>query len=79
MSSTVETLKAEALQLSAAERARLVERFIASLDIDPEAQEDLREAAKCRYVRLSGNYLRTSAHPKRSLGGGMTGQQGTFY
>ena len=39
MSSMVETLEAEALQLSAAERARLVERLIASLDIDPEAEE----------------------------------------
>jgi len=39
MSSTVETLEAEALQLSAAERARLVERLIASLDIDPEVEE----------------------------------------
>lgn len=38
MSSTVETLEAEALQLSAAERARLVERLIASLDIDPEVE-----------------------------------------
>ena len=39
MPSTVETLEAEALQLSAAERARLVERLIASLDIDPEVEE----------------------------------------
>jgi putative addiction module component (TIGR02574 family) len=39
MSSTVETLEAEALQLSAAERARLVERLIASLDIDPEVED----------------------------------------
>ena len=39
MSSTVEALEAEALQLSAAERARLVERLIASLDIDPEVEE----------------------------------------
>ena len=39
MSSTVETLEAEALQLSAAERARLVERLIASLYIDPEVEE----------------------------------------
>jgi len=38
MSSTVEALEAEALQLSAAERARLVERLIASLDIDPEVE-----------------------------------------
>jgi putative addiction module component (TIGR02574 family) len=39
MSSTVEALEAEALQLSAAERARLVERLIASLDLDPEVEE----------------------------------------
>lgn len=35
MSSTVEALEAEALQLSAAERGRLIERLIASLDVDP--------------------------------------------
>ena len=39
MSSTVEALEAEALQLSMAERARLVERLIASLDIDPAVEE----------------------------------------
>ena len=39
MSSTVEALEAEALQLSAAERARLVERLIATLDTDPEVEE----------------------------------------
>ena len=39
MSSTVEALEAEALQLSAAERARLVERLIASLDADPDFDE----------------------------------------
>ena len=39
MSTTVEALEAEAMQLSAAERARLVERLIASLDTDPEVQE----------------------------------------
>jgi putative addiction module component (TIGR02574 family) len=39
MSSTLEVLEAEALQLSASDRARLVERLIASLDIDPEVEE----------------------------------------
>jgi putative addiction module component (TIGR02574 family) len=39
MSSTIEALEAEALRLSAAERARLVERLIASLDLDPELEE----------------------------------------
>lgn len=38
-SSTLDALEAEALRLSAAERARLVERLIASLDIDPEVEE----------------------------------------
>lgn len=38
MSSTFEALEAEALQLSAAERARLIERLIASLDVDPEVE-----------------------------------------
>ena len=44
MSSTVEALEAEALQLSATERARLIERSIASLDID-SAFEDAWAAA----------------------------------
>lgn len=39
MSSTVETLEAEALQLPAADRARLVERLIASLDSDPAVDD----------------------------------------
>ena len=39
MSSTVDALEAEALQLPEAERARLVERLIASLDTDPEVEE----------------------------------------
>jgi putative addiction module component (TIGR02574 family) len=39
MPSTIEALEAEALQLSAAERARLIERLIASLDADPEVEE----------------------------------------
>lgn len=39
MSPTIENLEAEALRLSAVERAQLVERLIASLDIDPEVEE----------------------------------------
>jgi len=39
MSSTVETIEAEALQLSPVDRARLVERLIASLDVDPEVED----------------------------------------
>lgn len=39
MASTLEVLEAAALQLSASDRARLVERLIASLDIDPALEE----------------------------------------
>lgn len=36
MSLTVEVLEAEALNLSATERARLIERLIVSLDAEPD-------------------------------------------
>jgi putative addiction module component (TIGR02574 family) len=38
-SETVETLEAAALQLTAADRARLVDRLIGTLDADPEVEE----------------------------------------
>ncbi len=39
MTVTLETIEAEALQLPAADRARLVERLISSLDIDPAVED----------------------------------------
>ena len=39
MASSIETIEAEALRLSPTERARLIERLIASLDVDPEVEE----------------------------------------
>jgi putative addiction module component (TIGR02574 family) len=39
MSSTLEALEAEALRLPEAERARLIERLIASLHADPAVEE----------------------------------------
>ena len=39
MSTSVESVEAEAMRLSAEERARLIERLIASLEIDPEIEE----------------------------------------
>lgn len=39
MSSTLEALEAEALLLSATERARLVDRLIDSLDNDPAVED----------------------------------------
>lgn len=44
-SETVETLEAAALQLTPADRARLVDRLIATLDTDPEVEEAW--AAEC--------------------------------
>lgn len=38
MTLTVEALEAEALNLSAAERARLVEKLIVSLDVEPDVE-----------------------------------------
>jgi putative addiction module component (TIGR02574 family) len=37
-SETVETLEAAALELTPADRARLVDRLIATLDVDPEVE-----------------------------------------
>jgi putative addiction module component (TIGR02574 family) len=39
MASSIEIIETEALRLSATERARLIERLIASLDVDPEVEE----------------------------------------
>jgi putative addiction module component (TIGR02574 family) len=39
MSAKIEVLEAAALQLSPGERARLIERLISSLDIDPAIEE----------------------------------------
>ena len=39
MSAKIEIVEAEAMQLSPGERARLIERLISSLDIDPAVEE----------------------------------------
>lgn len=39
MSAKIEILEAEALQLTPSDRARLIERLISSLDIDPAVEE----------------------------------------
>jgi len=52
MSLTIESLEAEALQLSAAERARLVERLIASLDADPEVEEAWAAEVERRHAEI---------------------------
>ena len=48
MPTSFEVLEAEVLGLSAAERSRLLERLIASLDADPEIQEAWVQEAERR-------------------------------
>jgi hypothetical protein len=51
MTTSLELLEAEALKLAPADRAHLLERLIASLDVDPEVEQawelvaDRREAS----------------------------------
>jgi len=52
MSSSVEMLEAEVLQLPLAERARLVERLIASLDADPEVEEAWAAEVERRHAEV---------------------------
>ncbi len=48
MATSIEVLEAEVLGLSAAERSRLLERLIASLDADPEIQKAWVQEAERR-------------------------------
>lgn len=57
MSLTIETLEAEALQLSAADRARLIERLIASLDTDPEVEEAWATEVERRHAEIENNVV----------------------
>ena len=53
MSIAVETLQAEVLRLSPADRARLLDRLIASLDTDASAEAAWDELAERREQELS--------------------------
>jgi len=55
MSATLESLEAEALQLSAVERARLVERLIASLDTDPAIDAAWAAEIERRQAEIENN------------------------
>jgi putative addiction module component (TIGR02574 family) len=52
MTPTVETVEAEALQLTPAERALLVERLIASLDADPEIEAAWAAEVERRHAEI---------------------------
>jgi putative addiction module component (TIGR02574 family) len=49
---TVETLEAAALHLPRGERARLVERLIATLDADPEVEEAWAAEVERRHAEI---------------------------
>ena len=64
MSSTVEALEAEALQLPAAERARLVERLITSLDADPNVEEAWGADVERRQAQIESGTVSLLAGPE---------------
>jgi len=52
MPGTLETLQAEVLRLSPADRARLLDRLIASLDVDADAEAAWDQLAERREQEL---------------------------
>lgn len=53
MSTTLEILEAEVLQLTAADRSHFLERLIASLDPDPEVEAAWDQEADRREAQLA--------------------------
>lgn len=52
MSATIEELEAEVLNLSSAQRARLVEKLIASLDVEPEIENAWAAEVERRHAEI---------------------------
>ena len=52
MAATLDFLQAQVLSLSKADRSRLLERLIASLDVDVAAEEEWEQLAEARDVEL---------------------------
>ena len=59
MSTTLEALQAEVLRLSPADRARLLDRLIASLDVDSEAEAAWYDLADKREKELDTGAVRS--------------------
>ncbi|MEY2341969.1 addiction module protein [Acidithiobacillus sp. IBUN Pt1247-S3] len=57
MSLTVEALEAEALNLSAAERARLVEKLIVSLDTEPDVEAAWAAEIERRHAEIESGAI----------------------
>lgn len=64
MSSNADALEAEVLQLPEAERARLVERLIASLDADPEIEEAWAKEVERRQAQLESGTTKLRPGPE---------------
>ena len=64
MASSIEIIEAEALQLSAAERARLIERLIASLDADPGVEEALAAEVERRNNEVESGKISVVSGPE---------------
>ncbi len=64
MSMNVEALEAEALHLSPGERARLVERLIASLDADPEVEEAWAAEVERRQAQIASGEVSLLSGPE---------------
>ncbi len=52
MAATLESLQAQILSLSKADRSRLLERLIASLDVDVAAEEEWEQLAEARDAEM---------------------------
>ena len=57
MSTILEVLEAEVLQLAPADRSHLLERLIASLDVDPEVEEAWEREADRREAELESGLI----------------------
>ncbi len=64
MSMNVEALEAEALHLPPGERARLVERLIASLDADPEVEKAWAAEVKRRQAQVDSGEVALLSGPE---------------
>jgi putative addiction module component (TIGR02574 family) len=68
MSLTVEALEAELLRLSATERARLIERLIASLDADPAVEEAWAAEVERRHAQIESGAVTPIPGPEALSG-----------
>ena len=57
MSATVEEIKAEALNLPTGQRARLVEKLIASLDADPDIENAWAAEVERRHAEIESGLV----------------------